>query len=162
MVLEFCAGGDILQLVRAQKAQHGAGLRESAAMAVARQLLAALVYLHAGNVVHRDVKCENVFQLEDLSVAPEAATFKLGDFGLAAEILQDEVLHEPVGSPSTAAPEVARGRPYSKPADVWSAGATLFTALAGPRHANVFVDSASLCSHTPCSFHCESLESSQN
>lgn len=133
MVLEFCAGGDILQLVRAQKAQHGAGLPELAAVAVARQLLAALDYLHAGHVVHRDVKCENVFQLEDHTVAPEDATFKLGDFGFAARILPDEVLLEPVGSPSTAAPEVTCGRPYAKPADVWSAGATLFTALAGRR-----------------------------
>mmetsp|Transcript_17898 Transcript_17898/g.32474 ORF Transcript_17898/g.32474 Transcript_17898/m.32474 type:complete len:471 (-) Transcript_17898:313-1725(-) len=134
MVLEYCAGGDLLELTLRNKAEHGKGIPEVGVASVARQLLAALAYVHKKNIVHRDVKCENVFMVEAMGVVPmEKATYKLGDFGLAARILPDEVLIEQVGSPSTSAPEVVCGRPYSTPTDIWSAGATCFTALAAKR-----------------------------
>ncbi|CAL1137025.1 unnamed protein product [Cladocopium goreaui] len=65
------------------------------------------------------------------TLALEDCTYKLGDFGLAACVMPDEVLLDQVGSPSTSAPEVVRGRPYGKPADLWSAGAAIYTLLAG-------------------------------
>lgn len=134
LVMVHCRGGDLLEVILGHHHQHGRGLPELAVLAVARQLLAALAFIHAQGIVHRDVKAENVLQLEGSGTVPlEHASFKLGDFGLAARVGEDEMLLEQVGSPSTSAPELVRGRPYAKPADVWSAGATLFTAVAARR-----------------------------
>eukprot|EP00440_Ansanella_granifera_P058148 gb/GFBE01063028.1/.p1 GENE.gb/GFBE01063028.1/~~gb/GFBE01063028.1/.p1 ORF type:complete len:455 (+),score=98.92 gb/GFBE01063028.1/:1-1365(+) len=134
LVMEYCRGGDLLEIVLQERAVIGKGLGEPAARSVSRQLFQALAFLHGQGVVHRDVKCENIFRLEANSEASlEAATFKLGDFGLAACVMPEEVLIEQVGSPSTSAPEVVHGRPYGKLADVWSAGAAIFTVLAARR-----------------------------
>jgi len=130
LVMEWCQGGDLLDLVLHHHRENGCGLPEPAAAAAVRQLLEALSYLHRQDIIHRDVKCENFFHVEARGKVPlDMATYKLGDFGLATRVLPDQVLLEHVGSPSTAAPEIVLGRPYSKPADMWSAGTVAFTAL---------------------------------
>lgn len=134
IVLEFCVGGDMLEVMSRHREKNSKGLRESATCRAMTHMFRALAYLHEQGVVHRDVKCENVFKLEaPQTLALEDCTYKLGDFGLAACVMPDEVLMEQVGSPSTSAPEVVRGRPYGKPADLWSAGAAIYTLLAGRR-----------------------------
>mmetsp|Transcript_90743 Transcript_90743/g.163810 ORF Transcript_90743/g.163810 Transcript_90743/m.163810 type:complete len:486 (-) Transcript_90743:161-1618(-) len=134
LVMEYCRGGDLLEIILEHRGRYDSGLKESAVTSVSRQLLTALAFLHGQGIVHRDVKCENIFQLEARGECPiENATFKLGDFGLAACVMPDEVLMEQVGSPSTSAPEVVQARPYGKPADIWSAGAAIFTALVASR-----------------------------
>mmetsp|Transcript_70440 Transcript_70440/g.206057 ORF Transcript_70440/g.206057 Transcript_70440/m.206057 type:complete len:472 (-) Transcript_70440:127-1542(-) len=134
LVMQLCRGGDLLEITLRHQQRFGRGLAESAAAAAARQLFSAVDFLHLKGIVHRDIKAENVFQLEDADATPtECPTFVLGDFGLAARVQPDEVLLEQVGSPSTAAPEVVHGRPYGKPADIWSAGASVYTALAARR-----------------------------
>jgi serine/threonine protein kinase len=137
LVMEYCQGGDLLEIILSRKASSScgsSGLPEAAAATAVQHLLSALSFLHEKGIVHRDVKCENLFQLEAKGTCPtELATFKLGDLGLAAKVAPDEVLLEQVGSPSTSAPEVVQGWPYAKPVDIWSAGVTLYTALAGRR-----------------------------
>ncbi|OLQ04831.1 CDPK-related kinase 1 [Symbiodinium microadriaticum] len=134
LVLEFCKGGDLLEVMSRHREKNSKGLRESATRRAMKHTFQALAYLHEQGVVHRDVKCENVFKVEaPNTVDLEDCTYKLGDFGLAACVMPDEVLMDQVGSPSTSAPEVVRGRPYGKPADMWSAGAAIYTLLAGRR-----------------------------
>mmetsp|Transcript_35101 Transcript_35101/g.80868 ORF Transcript_35101/g.80868 Transcript_35101/m.80868 type:complete len:475 (+) Transcript_35101:80-1504(+) len=134
LVLEFCKGGDLLEVMSRHREKNSKGLRESATRRAMKHTFQALAYLHEQGVVHRDVKCENVFKVEaPNTTALEDCTYKLGDFGLAACVMPDEVLMDQVGSPSTSAPEVVRGRPYGKPADIWSAGAAIYTLLAGRR-----------------------------
>ncbi len=88
----------------------------------AKQILAALVYLHGLGVIHRDVKCANVLM--------EAATnrLKLCDYGVsilrnsscaAASAMSSQ------GTPAFIAPEVIRGEPSGRRADVWSFGCTM-------------------------------------
>jgi serine/threonine protein kinase len=133
LVMEYCHGGDLLEIVLQHRELHRTGLPEDGAARVMAHLCLALAYLHGNRIIHRDVKCENVLQMEVRGTALDAATFKLGDLGLAARLLKDQVLLEQVGSPSTSAPEVLLGRPHAMPADMWSAGATLFTMLAARR-----------------------------
>jgi len=134
LVMEWCQGGDLLEIVLSHRYMHGRGLPEASVVSAGRQLMEAVTFLHGRSIIHRDVKCENLLQFEARgAVSTERAIFKLGDFGLAAWLLPDEVLLEQVGSPSTSAPEVVRGRPYAFAADIWSAGALLYTALAAHR-----------------------------
>jgi hypothetical protein len=90
------------------------------------QLLSGLRAAHAAGVLHRDVKPSNVLLAEDGRVV-------LGDFGIAtakggSTVTSSGVL---IGSPSYMAPERARGHKAGPESDLWSLGATLYTAVEG-------------------------------
>ncbi|MER6131691.1 protein kinase [Streptomyces sp. NPDC001815] len=91
------------------------------------ELVAALGQVHAGGVLHRDIKPGNVL------VERRAGRVVLTDFGIAA-IQNAEALTMAgmlVGSPDYMAPERVSGRPQGPPSDLWSLGATLCAALGG-------------------------------
>lgn len=121
LVLEYCRGGDLFDTI----VSHS-GLPEATVASMLRHLLLALHYLHECEIVHRDVKCENIL-VKDIDAA-RGSTFKLCDFGLAAR-LTSEGLREVVGSPDTVAPEVVRGESYGSKVDLWSAGVVTYMAL---------------------------------
>ena len=94
-------------------------------------LLGALETAHRQGIVHRDVKPGNVLLGPDLGGLPGRVV--LTDFGIAstagdASITSTGLL---LGSPAYIAPERARGHAPGPPSDLWSLGATLFTAVEG-------------------------------
>jgi hypothetical protein len=93
---------------------------------VGLRLLDALEAAHAAGVLHRDVKPANVMIGDDGSVV-------LTDFGIASLEGDPSVTATGmvVGSPAYMAPERARSMPSTAAADLWSLGATLYTAVEG-------------------------------
>jgi len=97
------------------------------AVSIMIQLTAALQYAHQHNIVHRDVKPQNVFYLPD-------GTIKLGDFGIAEIInisMNKGKPKEIIGSVHYLAPEISRGYPASPQSDIYSAGITFFELITG-------------------------------
>ncbi|KUM93835.1 serine/threonine protein kinase [Streptomyces cellostaticus] len=96
-------------------------------------LAAALGQVHAGGVLHRDIKPGNVLVEGGAVGAGGAGRVVLTDFGIAA--IQDAkaltMVGMLVGSPDYMAPERISGRRQGPPSDLWSLGATLCAALAG-------------------------------
>lgn len=93
----------------------------------------ALSYLHSLNIVHRDVKPENllIFQHQDGS-----KSLKLADFGLAVELKEDKIF-EVCGTPTYVAPEILSESGYGLKVDVWAAGVIVYILLCGfPPFAN--------------------------
>ncbi|KAG7323847.1 hypothetical protein KOW79_013549 [Hemibagrus wyckioides] len=97
---------------------------------IARQTAQGMDYLHAKNIIHRDMKSNNIFLHEGLTV-------KIGDFGLATVKTRWSGSHQvehPSGSVLWMAPEVIRmkdNNPYSFQSDVYSYGIVLYELMTG-------------------------------
>jgi len=124
IVLELMPGGMLYDVI----AQQGI-FRERDAAIVMRDVFEALAYLHSHNIMHRDMKPENL--LCKSSEAP--FTVKLADFGFAKFIdcIEEYTLGSAVGTPYYVAPEVVKKAPYNTYCDMWSAGVILYNLLSG-------------------------------
>ncbi|CAI5444788.1 unnamed protein product [Caenorhabditis angaria] len=89
----------------------------------------ALEYIHGLNIVHRDVKLENLLIMRD---AYGEIGVKLADFGLATEMPEEfGVLKTICGTPTYVAPEVLTQAGYGCKVDIWAAGVILYAILVG-------------------------------
>ncbi|KAF2902983.1 hypothetical protein ILUMI_03210 [Ignelater luminosus] len=121
LVCELVKGGDLFDAITvAQK------FSEDQAALMITHLTSALAYLHNLNIVHRDVKPENL--LVDIQEG-KIKTLKLGDFGLACEVSRP--LYTVCGTPTYVAPEILAESGYGLKIDVWAAGVILYILLCG-------------------------------
>ncbi|CAH1132932.1 unnamed protein product [Ceutorhynchus assimilis] len=90
-----------------------------------RQLISALAWLHRKDLVHLDIKPENV--MADTSFSPPL--LKLVDFGDSVNTSKNVIL--PPACLEFASPELVLGQPVGKHTDVWAAGVFLYVLLSG-------------------------------
>lgn len=116
----------------------GAGLHETLVRHFLRQLASALEFLRSKNLMHRDVKPQNLL-LQPPSLAIESSgigishlpTLMLADFGFARYLQTSSMAETLCGSPLYMAPEILRYEKYDATADLWSVGTVLFEMLVG-------------------------------
>uniref|UniRef100_A0A6I8MXT2 non-specific serine/threonine protein kinase n=1 Tax=Ornithorhynchus anatinus TaxID=9258 RepID=A0A6I8MXT2_ORNAN len=125
IVMELGVQGDLLEFIKGRGALH-----EDDARKKFQQLSSAIKYCHDLDVVHRDLKCENLLLDKDFNV-------KLSDFGFSKRCHRDDsgklLLSKTFcGSAAYAAPEVLQGIPYQpKVYDIWSLGVILYIMVCG-------------------------------
>lgn len=95
LIMELVEGGDMFTALNAQDGHH---FSEALAADVMTQLLSAIRYFHNLNIVHRDIKVENILFDHKVVQGTEAGNrvspqIKLTDFGLAKHFQGGEVLH---------------------------------------------------------------------
>ena len=93
-----------------------------------RHVSTALFEIHRRNMVHRDIKLENI--LIDLN-GDDGPVARVSDFGFAATIQPGESLTERLGTLTYIAPEIEAGKPYGQKVDMWSFGVVMYTVVTG-------------------------------
>lgn len=122
LIMEYVEGGDLLDFINSKRY-----LSESLARSLFTDLLKAVEKCHSLNIVHRDLKCENLL----LTSKDKLPKLKLTDFGFA-RTFDDKKLETYCGSYAYAAPEVILGEPYvGEPVDIWSMGVILYAMVSG-------------------------------
>ena len=96
MILEYAAHGDLLQFIKCRGPIKG---QKCAKMF--RQIVEGLQYIHKMNIVHRDLKCENI-------LLNQTNTVKIADFGFARKMNNCDLSKTFCGSMAYAAPEIIR------------------------------------------------------
>jgi len=123
IVIELCSGGDMYDYLERRDFR----IPEKRGWELASQLAGAIFYLHSFNIVHRDLKLENVMMTDD----SETSIPKVVDFGLSAMVDPSTGAKESVGTVAYASPEIFIGEVYSKEVDIWSLGTMFFGILGG-------------------------------
>lgn len=120
MVMELCEQYTLYDRI----INSNGGLCEGESASIMKQLLNAIAHCHRFNIVHRDIKPDNI-------LFDSRNRVKLADFGSADWLGEVGTISGVVGTPYYVAPEVVMGREYNEKSDVWSAGVVLYVMLAG-------------------------------
>ena len=124
IVMEYVNGGNLYNLLKKRRK-----LSEKMAKFIYKQIVLSLKYIHSHNIVHRDIKLENI--LLDLNNG-----VKICDFGIGKKIKSpDQLLNGLSGTPIYMAPEILlsdNNKGYKGfPVDIWSSGVALYIMLSG-------------------------------
>ncbi|KAJ7178157.1 kinase-like protein [Mycena filopes] len=156
LIMEYCAGGDLTNYIkkrgRVESLEYvpseGAapqyyphprtgGLDEIVVRSFLRQLARALKFLRHRNLIHRDVKPQNLLlnapPPEELARGHPLGVpiLKVADFGFARSLPNAMMAETLCGSPLYMAPEILRYQKYDAKADLWSVGAVLYEMAVG-------------------------------
>ena len=115
---EWISGGSLRRVVR----KFGL-LAPRVVRMYTQGILRGLEYLHANNVVHRDIKSANILVDQD-------GVAKLADFGCSTHASND-IQAKVVGTPYFMAPELLTERTIAPPIDIWALGCTVIEMMTG-------------------------------
>jgi len=167
LFLEYCGGGDLQRLIRSRKTGR---LSEPLTRRLMRDLSSGLEFLYRRNLIHRDIKPQNLLltaplppEEQDVDAAKEGFEdevnecsmekeqrkpvlfgLKIADFGFARHLsnAKSQMAETLCGSPLYMAPEILQHQRYDAKADLWSTGTVLFEMIAGkpPFHGENHMD----------------------
>ncbi|XP_063604634.1 serine/threonine-protein kinase Nek4-like [Penaeus indicus] len=117
LLMGYCEGGDLFTCI---KQQHGKLFSEQRVIRWFIQITMALQYLHGHNILHRDLKTQNIF-------LTRSGLIKLGDFGIARILGSSiDMATTMIGTPYYMSPELFAGLPYNYKSDIWALGCCLY------------------------------------
>ena len=120
MIMNLFLGGNLHEVLKKKKR-----LEENDAKIILLKLLSALSYLHANNIMHRDIKTENILFFKENCDYEDVC---LVDFGLA-QFANEKFLHYRCGTPGNVAPEILKSKKnerYSCVCDIFSLGTVFY------------------------------------
>ena len=127
MVFEYCPDGTVIDIRLNESVEP---LPEDVARLYFVQVLMGIEYLHENEIVHRDIKPDNILLSDDRK------TCKIVDFGVSEMFLKpgDDTMQKSAGSPAFMSPELCTAghqEYHGKSDDIWSFGVTLYCMVVG-------------------------------
>ena len=124
IIMEYINGGNLFSFLKKRRK-----VSEKTAKFLFKQIILGIKYIHSHNIVHRDIKLENI--LIDLN-----NNIKICDFGIGRVLSSpDQLLYDQCGTPMYIAPEIllsTKEKGYKGfPVDIWSSGIALYILLSG-------------------------------
>ncbi|XP_034543563.1 serine/threonine-protein kinase Nek4 isoform X2 [Notolabrus celidotus] len=117
IAMGYCEGGDLYHRLKQQK---GELLPERQVVEWFVQIAMALQYLHERNILHRDLKTQNIF-------LTKTNIIKVGDLGIARVLEnQNDMASTLIGTPYYMSPELFSNKPYNYKSDVWALGCCVY------------------------------------
>ncbi|KAI5745527.1 hypothetical protein M8J76_011771 [Diaphorina citri] len=122
LLLELASGGELQSVLDRDEVPS-----EDETRRLMAQILQGIQYLHSINVVHLDIKPQNLV----LTGEYPDCDVKLCDFGISRHLSRDVDVREILGTPDYVAPEVLNYEPISLATDMWSVGVLMYVLLTG-------------------------------
>jgi len=116
--MEYCDGGDLSQYLNINQ-QLNKYLPEDKIWRFFINICLGLSHIHAKKILHRDMKCMNMFMYKD-------GTIKIGDLGVAKVLMQTQFAKTFIGTPYYLSPEICEEKPYNEKSDIWALGCILY------------------------------------
>ncbi|KAJ1972538.1 Serine/threonine-protein kinase [Dimargaris xerosporica] len=144
LVVEYCSVGDLSVYIKRRKELpalkgEAGGLKEPIVRHFLNQLTLALHFLQASDIIHRDIKPQNLllapssdeYTLGSSETLGTYPNLKVADFGFARSLPSQDLAETLCGSPLYMAPEILGFQKYGSKADLWSTGAVLYEMITG-------------------------------
>lgn len=161
LVMEYCSLGDLSYFIKKKDelmkkhpliktlfnkypspSSNHSGLNKVLVLNYLKQLSSALKFLRSKNLVHRDIKPQNLllsppifqadrFEAEGFVGLPDLPILRIADFGFARFLPNTSLAETLCGSPLYMAPEILNYQKYNAKADLWSVGAVLYEMAVG-------------------------------
>ena len=145
LVTEYCNGGSLSDCLEDYKKKYKRPFPEETVQYLMRQIVSAIYYLHKKNILHRDIKLDNIlvnFDSEEdkKDKNMKKVNVKIIDFGFARHLDPSQLAYSTLGSPINMDPgilrklnkmENSRDYGYDQKADIWSLGTICYEMLIG-------------------------------
>jgi len=122
IVMEYADDGDLSKKIKTQKQKTYGDkyFSEEKILQYFDQICRGLQYIHSKNIIHRDIKTQNIFLMKNGKV-------KIGDFGISKALTNTKNNASTIiGTPYYFSPEIINGEPYNYKTDIWSLGVVLY------------------------------------
>ena len=155
IVLEYCNGGNLREYLQKYMEKNNAPLNEFFIQKILRQIAPALEFMHSKNIIHRDIKLENILlnfntypNIPKNGKRPQALKFsekslnkdfsaKITGLNFSKDLIQDNMGSTILGTPLYMSPDVVErldnktNKKYNTSADLWSLGVITYELLTG-------------------------------
>ena len=146
IIMEYCNGGELYKTLEKYKEKNKKPFNQEIVQHLMRQIIEAFKYIHGKNIIHRDIKLENILLSYDSEEDRKnlnimKANIKIIDFGFAAKIEKAGLKYTTLGSPINMDPIIlnelqkkgkkTRKLGYDQKADIWSLGTICYEMLIG-------------------------------
>ena len=155
IVLEYCNGGNLREYLQKYMEKNKAPLNEFFIQKILRQIAPALEFMHSKNIIHRDIKLENILlnfntypNIPKNGKRPQALKFsekslnkdfsaKITGLNFSKDLIQDNMGSTILGTPLYMSPDVVErldnktNKKYNTSADLWSLGVITYELLTG-------------------------------